>query len=214
LGQQSSLMLFRFVAVDAETPQDAHSMIEWSEKTNISLETVGRAGDYFDPKTRRIDVKKARWMKFDRRTFGTISIVFMLLILPVFVSLITSRAILQFKVSKQWFLLGQDSARTLFVRGSEEFNRSQCVTPKLGDVAKTGFTESDAASLCKFWQDPQTNTYIQRTVHQQRFASGSLLFVLGLFSFRSWRGAGKARAAQKVHERLGALPSSEQAAPV
>lgn len=58
LGQQSSLMLFRFVAVDAETIQDAQEMIRWSKDKNISLETVGRAGDYFDPERRCIKEKK------------------------------------------------------------------------------------------------------------------------------------------------------------
>lgn len=47
LGEQSSLMLFRFVAVDAETNRDAHDMIRWSKEKNISLETLGRAGKYF-----------------------------------------------------------------------------------------------------------------------------------------------------------------------
>lgn len=209
LGEQSSLMLFRFVAVDAETNRDAQDMIEWSKAKNISLETVGRSGDYFDSKKRCIDEKKARWLTFDRRAFTAVSIIFMVLMLPVLLSFATSRAILAFKVSNQWFLLGQDSAKTLFVRGSEEFDRHQCAIPRLGDVTKSGFTEGDAASICKFWSDPNISVYVEKTLHQQRVAGGWLLLVFGLFSFRSWWGAGKARSAQKVHIRLSEIQISE-----
>lgn len=209
LGEQSSLMLFRFVAVDAETNQDAHEMIQWSKAKNISLETVGRAGDYFDSKRRCIKEKKVRYLKFDKRAFGIVAVLLMVLMLPVLLTFATSRAILIFKVSGQWFLLGQDSAKTLFVGSSEEFDREQCTQPKLGDVGKTKFSQSDAASICKFWSEPKTTAYIEKTVQGQRSAGGWLLFFLGLFCFRSWRGRGKATAALKVHEKLSASDKHE-----
>ena len=210
LGEQSSLMLFRFVAVDAETNQDAQEMIRWSRAKNISLETVGRAGDYFDSKRRCIKEKKVRYLKFDKRAFGTAAVLLMVLMLPVLLTFATYRAILIFKVSGQWFLLGQDSAKTLFVGSSEEFDREQCAQPKLGDVTKTKFTPGDAASICKFWLEPKTTAYIEKTVHGQRTAGGWLLFFLSLFCFRSWRGAREAMAALKVHEKLNASDKHEE----
>ncbi|MDR3445407.1 DUF6216 family protein [Dyella sp.] len=209
LGEQSSLMLFRFVAVDAETNKDARGMIRWAKSKNISLETVGRAGDYFDSERRCIKEKKVKGLGFDRGAFGMLSVVLMLVMLPVLLTFATSRAILIFKVSKQWFLLGQDSAKTLFVWQSEELEKEQCALPKLGDVAKTRFLQSDAASICKFWLEPKTPAYIEKTVHEQRVAGGWSLLVLGLISLGCWRASGKAAAALKVHNKLS-MPSKQE----
>lgn len=204
LGEQSSLMLFRFVAVDAETNQDAQELIEWSKDKNISLETVGRAGGYFDQKNRCIYGMKLRALPVDKHVFAVLSAFLIALMLPVLLSFATSRAIVAFKVSKQWFLLGQDSAKTLFIRGAEEFTKDQCVQPGHGDVKGTGFTPEDADIICKFWPDSKTAPYIQATVHEQRVTGGWLLLALGVFAFWSWRKSGKAKAAIKVHERLAA----------
>ncbi len=209
LGEQSSLMLFRFVAVDAETNRDARGMIRWSRAKNVSLETVGRAGDYFDLERRCIK-KQVLHLVFDKRAFGTLSVLFMVFMLPVLATFATSRAILTFNSSGRWFLLGQHSAKTLFEGSSEEFDSEQCAQPKLGDVAKTKFTQSDAASLCKLWPGPKTTAYIEKTVHEQRFTGGWLLLFFGLFSFRCWRGSGKANAALKVHQQLSTSSKQEK----
>jgi hypothetical protein len=210
LGEQSSLMLFRFMAVDAETIRDAHDMIAWSKERNIGLETLGRAGAYFDPQRRCMNQKKMQSVAFDRKAFTTAAIFFVTLIAPVFLSLVTSRAILVFKDSGRWFLFGQDTARTLFVRGAEELSKDQCSGSGLKDAAKFGFSQSDASNICKFWQAPETSAYVEKTVHQQRVAGGWLLFIFGLFSFRSWRGAGEAKAAQAVRDRLALHGASAQ----
>ncbi|WP_281850439.1 DUF6216 family protein [Dyella sp. GSA-30] len=204
LGEQSSLMLFRFVAVDAETNQDAQELIQWSKDKNISLETVGRAGGYFNPKKRCVSEKMARSLTFFRRAYASLSIFVIVLMLPTLLTFATSRAILAFKTSDQWFLLGNDNAKAIFAWNAEEFDRSQCSQPNLGDVAKAGFAQNAAISICKFWSDQKTSAYIETTVHRQRVAGAWLLLILGLFSFKLWRDSGQARAAQKVHERLSA----------
>jgi hypothetical protein len=151
-------------------------------------------------------------LKFDKRAFGTLSFFFIVLMIPVLATFATSRAILMFNASRQWFLLGPDSAKALVLGHREEFVREQCTQPKLGDVAKTKFSQSDAASICKFWLEPKTTAYTEKTVHEQRVAGGWLLLVFGVFSFRCWRGSGQANAALKVHNKLSASDKQEDSA--
>ena len=205
LGEQSSLMLFRFVVMDVETNRDANDLIEWSTAANLSLEVVGRAGDYFDPKRRCMREDKAKWIRADRIGFSIGLAVLSILLLLAFLSTATSQAILRFNVSTQWFLLGPDSARAFVIRSAERLDKAQCERSVEENAAKTGFVASDVASLCKFWQDPaKTNDYIEKTVHQQRIAGGCLLFVLALMSWRSWRGIGSTKAAKRLQDHLSA----------
>lgn len=211
LGDQASLMLFRFVVMHVETNRDAQELIAWSKTTNVSLEVVGRAGDYFDPRRRCMQETKARWIRADKIGFSCGLFVLAILLSMAFLSVATSEAILRFNGSRQWFLLSPDSARALIARGAERLDSSQCDQPVASRLAKSGFVASDAESLCRFWRDPsKTNNFIEQTVKQQRRAGGCLLAVLGLMSWRSWRGIGKARAAQRLQDRLNSLSGTDR----
>jgi hypothetical protein len=203
LGEQSSLMLFRFVAVDAETNQDAKDLIKWSNEKNIGLETVGRAGSYFDPKSRAIYKKKVPCLNRYKAWFVTLAVLPIVIMMPVLLSFATSRAIVSLKVSGQWFLLGQDSVKALFLfHNADELSKSQCAQPGHGDINKTGFTQAEVDIICRFWPDAATAAYVDKTVHEQRVAGIWFLLILGVFSFSMSRSAGAANAAIRVHDRL------------
>lgn len=190
------LLKFRFLFVTrVRTLAQARRLGRWSVAHDEDLADVNACGPLFDHEQCRIaeDKLPPPGLQLVRTVLVACAIFALMLLAAGFA---TDRALLQFRTSKVWFLLGPDSARAM-----SDGTRVTAANCAAGTPAALGpFRADELQSLCEAFAKPGTAELVRDTVTQQRFVFGPLALaaLCGLGAlFASLRAGEAARAMQR-----------------
>lgn len=182
LLDRHDLMTFRFLSgLPVRTLPKAKQLIEWSRKNDEEIGSIKACGDLFDVEECRIKEDKIPG------SWALIAVTFVAILcfygaVATGVGIWSDRALLQFKESKTWFFLTNDSAQPF----SEDvrLKKTHCQESSQNEKIKMpSFTLEEVRLLCNFFVDKEIDEYVQRNVKQQRFLFGLIGII---FSFVTW----------------------------
>lgn len=206
---QTSLMYFRFFAgVQVRTLNGARELIRWTEECKVEMRTVRRCGAYFDLDLRLIKVA-ALPSALMQRIKLVAAIVMFLMAMMCCLGMTANSSLLQFKKSKQWFLLNSEGVRRFWF--DDAIRESDCTMQPSVNAQRTGFRETDVELLCQMLLQRDATNFIEKTLFEQR---GALIVFLISFLGMAWvpfSAFVSARTAYLLFRRnLNSVPSGGQ----
>lgn len=178
ISEQNSLMSFRFITgVPVSTLENARHLIQWTKHHSVEMFELSRAAEYFDPDLRQIRADKlpsklTQRMKLLLVAVSTLGIFFS------GIGVYNDQAILKFKESGRWFFAATDQAQILWPRGLNALQKDNCSTDVKTNAVRTTFQEKEVQVLCKLFNEDGTQSFIKKTVREQRQAFGFLIFAM------------------------------------
>ncbi|WP_157649862.1 DUF6216 family protein [Burkholderia ubonensis] len=183
----SNLTSFRFHFFDAENWPHAQKIMKWAEDKEIDLGSVCACGRFFDFKKYSISRPPLK----SNAMLAVYQIVLWLGILLLIWTIglaSTSRALVTFRGTDTWIVLGTSEATMLFDSNTKQLTKDDCTrSPK--ELTSTGFNDAEIASLCKFFEKKTASNFIASSVKAQRIIllTISAFSTLGLLCLRrSW----------------------------
>ena len=183
IEERNRLVTFRFHSgLPVRTLTQAKRLIQWSRDNDEEVGTIRACGELFDleacyPRSERVPKP---WQQL---VVGAITLAFLIAAVSAGIGAWTDRAMLQFKESKTWFFLSNESAVSF--SGNARLTRKQCADLSIDNhVPMPPFSPEEVLALCKAFDSSDIGDDVRRYVSQQRFGFGLLgvLLALGTWS--------------------------------
>lgn len=202
LDQQNSLMSFRFVSgLKSKSLQDARDMIAFGRDFgDETLEDFRKAGRYFDPGTKRVDLKAIPSWPWQWKNFLLMTVGFLVAYASVNALLFEAPAFVRMKSTGTNFLLSVDSARSLSLF-SEEIRPNDC-TPGKPIPLNRGFTLAEVMTICGILEDDRLETFLEPTMEDQRHLFWVMIVAGAMVTIVSLGAQREIYSAKRLAERL------------
>ncbi|OOW84413.1 hypothetical protein Xclt_08655 [Xanthomonas axonopodis pv. clitoriae] len=181
LADQAALVSFRMThGVRSQTLLDAQNLAAFSDKRNIPISLIGRAGWAFNLKKLEIVPKRIP----NRAWPAGASVVLLFLIIGMIISAAvasTDDLLITLKGSETSFWLTSTEARKVrpIFGKKEKFGKDQCSSSQK-PASPPGFKSTDPKTLCDIWADDSFDKYLAQEVPKQRRV---FLMALGMLTW-------------------------------
>lgn len=177
IENRNRLVTFRFFSgLPVRTLPQAKRLIQWSTVNNEEIADIRACGDLFDLEACRLNVERIPG-RFARFAMWLAALVLTVMVVLSAAGGLTDRALLQFKESKKWFLISEQSATPW--AGSGVLTKKDCIEATGTQPVTTSFASDEATVICKALRDADMPAFIKQTVAQQRL----LFSITGMFLF-------------------------------
>lgn len=201
IEDRTSLMAFRYNAgLSARTLEQARRLAAWLKENDEDIATVRAVGHYFDRERLQMKPDLPRKSKLYWWLAGLAAI--WLVTLMVGGAWFSERGYFSMKKSGLWFSASESDVKGVNLLFRQE--RPQ-LTPELcrqAPPANGGFSEDDAAILCRLLLDPEAKSYVAQAVKEQRVLLGVVVVVFGGLFARVLMKMRQAGLAWEMERRL------------
>ncbi|MDX3934354.1 DUF6216 family protein [Stenotrophomonas sp.] len=186
LADQTALVSFRMThGVKARTLRDAQKLSEFSDRTNIPLDLIGRAGWAFNLKTLALNPKRVphgAWL-----AFPGIFLLVLILATAAFSAVAASSSLLvSLKATDTLLWLSQEEARLFRPFGEKStIDKTSCGAGN-ADALPDGFHQNDRKILCGIWSDPALADHFSKKVPEQRATFLVAAVIFAWYAFMSF----------------------------
>jgi Family of unknown function (DUF6216) len=123
------------------------------------------------------------------------------------IGMVSGKSWLSFKSTGTHFLLTKEAAKRFPVRQWQPLNPADCKAQTNDLVSNTGFSSEELSDLCRLFQDAKFDSWVDRSIDNQKSASTGLALSMSWFAFFCYTGFVSNRAARQMRRRLGkAMP--------
>lgn len=198
---RNRLVMFRFFSgmPKVRTLAQAKRIIHWSNLHDEELAEIKACGDLFDFENCRLKVDRIPGKKFQGLKV-LCALILLIAVAFTVAGLLTESALLQFNVSKKWFLLTKDTAKPLWEEGV--LTQKACAETKQKDSSPKAFSDDERVVICKAFDESDTAAFIERTVRQQRYLLSLMLLYLAYFAWMPWASFRKGLFATELQDRI------------
>lgn len=202
LDQQNSLMSFRFVSgLKSKRLGDARDMIAFGKDFgDETLEDFRKAGRYFDPGTKQVNVSAIPSWPWQWKNFLLMIAGFLVVYASINALLFEAPAFVRMRSTGTHFLLSLDSARSL-TPFSEDIRPSDCVAGKPIPLDR-GFTMAEVRSLCGILENERLETFLKPTLEDQRHLFWVMIIAGALVTRISFGAQHEIVCAKRLAKRL------------
>jgi len=189
LADQTALVSFRMThGVKVRTLRDAKHLSTFSEKNNIPLYLIGRAGWAFNLQNLTLNpnrVPHGAWLAIP-------GIFLFILIIATAVSTavaVSKDVLVSPKETDTWLWLSQNDARTVrpfFLGERGIIDKSSCNADETAPATPAGFHKDDHKILCEIWADPALKSYFAKELPSQRQTFLVAAIIFAWYAFMSF----------------------------
>lgn len=198
---QHALMSFRFVTgLVLHQTSDVHALIDWSRQRQIDIAQVSRAGQYFDPHLKRVDLDKLpkKW-RSTGMLFAAVTSWFLALLAGLMFALFFDEALVKFTTTGSYFAIKPESARRI-PPWAATFRVIDCDPRRENE--QSGFSVAEQEILCKAFRDPKAQQEIAQNIGSQRNGFVWLLLALIVATVINTWAIERVRSARKLAAAL------------
>ncbi|MBK0054504.1 DUF6216 family protein [Stenotrophomonas sp. S39] len=187
LADQTALVSFRMThGVKVRTLRDAQKLSKFSNRTNIPLDLIGRAGWAFNLKSLTLNpnrVPHGAWL-----ALPAFFLLVMILATAGFSAVAaSSKLLVSLKATDTWLWLSQDEARVFQPFGQRAtINKSSCSNEQDEAEPQVGFHEDDRDILCEIWADPGLEKHFSKELPEQRITFLVAAAIFAWYAFMSF----------------------------
>lgn len=187
LADQTALVSFRMThGVKARTLRDAQNLSEFSDRTNIPLDLIGRAGWAFNLKSLTLNPKRVphgAWL-----AFPGIFLLVLILATAAFSAVAASSSLLvSLKATDTLLWLSQEEARIFRPFGEKStIDKTSCGVGHADAELPDGFHQNDRKILCGIWSDPALADHFSKKVPEQRATFLVAAAIFAWYAFMSF----------------------------
>lgn len=202
IDAQDNLMQFRLNGGKARTVAQMHALILWGQSHNEDMGDIKACGAHFDhelpglkAESKRPTSKTLIWL-----LIVACGISILLLVNVMFATV--PGALITVKDTNKWLIMGEQTAKSFFDPGKQRLTRDQCSQSIEKKVAISGLSARDVTVICEFYADPESSSFITRTIREQRSVFGPLAVMFVYFLWTTRRHFAQAKAAIAMAKRL------------
>lgn len=204
---------FRFIYhIPAYTLQDVEKLVEWAKSNDLGMQQIGEIRSWIDVRTPDFIKPVPKGFIGWERVRMVVCLAAMLMALPL---INVQSALLITNHSRQLILAGPEGIRPLSPLKNWIVNQEVCAAGVAEVKLVSGFTDSEAASLCQLIARKDFSDFVRYTVREQLIGAAVIEFPTILWGFLTQRRLLSATRAKALRERLskGAAASPAPAAP-
>lgn len=212
IESRNRLVTFRFFSgIPVRTLTHAKRLIHWSTVNDEEIADIRACGELFNREACRLEEHRipGRAMQFLQwLVTWTLTSALLFALAGYF----TESAVLQFKESKKWFFLSEQTAIPLSGEGG--LSTKSCTERQARASAASSFSVEEATIICKVLADPENPANVRQYVTQQRFLCAPFAFIfayaalVSFFSFR--RGYFASKMKERICAKLNVPPANSR----
>lgn len=187
IADQTALVSFRMThGVKARTIRDAQNLSQFSDRTNIPLDLIGRSGWAFNLKTLSLipsRVPHGAWLALP----GILLFVLILSTAGFSAVAASSKLLVSLKATDTWLWLSQEDARAVRPFGDRAvINKASCDKEQDAAEPPVGFHKYDRKILCELWSDPALEKHFSKELPEQRITFLVAAAIFAWYAFMSF----------------------------
>lgn len=195
--------MFRFMyGLRVGSIVELHKLLEWLNANSIEIGKAQLAKQWINTKTRELIPVPKHYLPVRALTVALCGVV----LIPLFLSVTSSEALLQMKGSNTWFLAGATGVKGFYEDWVLE--PAQC-SKEIVSKNVGGLTNAEVHLLCDAFKDGTLKQLVSETVRQQRIL-GLMYGLLVLIGAAIWlRQIFSATAAIEISKKLAGARESD-----